>query len=111
MGYELRCCRPIAYDLAYATRLGLGVFKLFKAGQTGCMVTVDRTGDISPLFLKDVEDESGKVIPRLVNVESEKVQLIYKNNLHYITKADYRGAKKYVQNPEEFDFNKILDWE
>ena len=32
MGYELRCCRPVAYDLNYATRLGLGVYKLFKAG-------------------------------------------------------------------------------
>lgn len=111
MGYELRCCRPIAYDLAYATRLGLGVFKLFKNNETGCMVTVGRTGDISPLYLKDVEDASGKVIPRLVNVESEKVQLIYKNNLHYITETDYRGAKKYVKNPEEFDFYKILEWE
>ena len=46
MGYELRCCRPIAYDLNYATRLGLGVYKLFKEGNTGCMVTVDSTGDI-----------------------------------------------------------------
>jgi len=111
MGYELRCCRPIAYDLAYATRLGLGVFKLFKEDKTGCMVTVDRTGEISPLFLKDVEDENGKVKPRLVNVDTEKVKLIYKNNLHYITKEDYRGAKKYVKDPEEFDFNKILNWE
>lgn len=111
MGYELRCCRPIAYDLNYATRLGLGVFKLFKAGLTGCMVTVDRAGAISPLFLKDVEDEKGKVKPRLVNVNTEKVQLIYRNNLHYITKADYRGAKKFVKNPEDYDFYKILEWE
>ncbi len=111
MGYELRCCRPIAYDLAYATRLGLGVYKLFKRDETGCMVTVDRAGDINPLYLHDVEDECGKVKPRLVNVESEKVQLIYKNNLHYITKADYRGAKKFVKEPEEFDFFKILEWD
>lgn len=111
MGYELRCCRPIAYDLNYATRLGLGVYKLFKNGLTGCMVTVDRTGEISPLFLKDVEDENGKILPRLVNVESEKTQLIYRNNLHFITKADYRGAKKYVKNPADYDFFKILNWE
>ena len=111
MGYELRCCRPVAYDLSYATRLGLGVHKLFKDGITGCMVTVDRTGSISPLYLKDVEDENGKVKPRLVNVETENVQLIYRNNLHYITKADYKGAKKYVQNPEDYDFFKILEWE
>jgi 6-phosphofructokinase 1 len=111
MGYELRCCRPVAYDLNYATRLGLGVYKLFKEGLTGCMVTVERTGKIEPLFLKDVEDEHGKVKPRLVNVETENVQLIFRNNLHYITKADYRSAKKFVENPEEYDFFKILEWE
>jgi 6-phosphofructokinase 1 len=111
MGYELRCCRPVAYDLNYATRLGLGVYKLFKEGLSGCMVTVDRTGCILPLFLKDVEDAKGKVKPRLVNVETEKVQLILRNNLHYITKADYRGAKKFIKNPEEYDFYKILEWD
>jgi 6-phosphofructokinase 1 len=111
IGYELRCCRPIAYDLSYATRLGLGVYKLYKNGETGCMTTIDRGGDISPLYLKDVEDEHGKVKPRLVNINSEAVQVIFKNNLHYITKEDYRAAKKYVKNPEEYDFMKILKWD
>ncbi len=111
IGYELRCCRPIAYDLSYATRLGLGVYSLFKKGETGCMTTIDRGGSISPLYLKDVEDENGKVKPRLVNINSEAVQVIFKSNLHYITKEDYRAAKKYVKNPESYDFNKILNWE
>jgi ATP-dependent phosphofructokinase / diphosphate-dependent phosphofructokinase len=110
MGYELRCCRPIGYDLSYATLLGLGVYQLFSQGITGCMVTTDRTGNIHPLYLKDVEDEKGKVKPRLVNVESQKVQLVFANNLHYITKEDYRSAKKYVPNPEEYDWQKILNW-
>lgn len=111
IGYELRCCRPIAYDLSYATRLGLGVYLLFKKGETGCMTTIDREGNITPLYLKDVEDENGKVKPRLVNIESENVQLIFRNNLHYITKEDYRAAKKYVKNPEDYDFLKILKWD
>jgi len=111
MGYELRCCRPIAYDLSYATRLGLGVYKLYKAGLTGCMSTVGHDGEIAPLFLKDVEDKNGKVKPRLVNVDTDKVQLIFRNNLHYITKSDYRAAKKYVQNPEDYDFYNILNWD
>ena len=111
IGYELRCCRPIAYDLSYATRLGLGVYSLFVKGETGCMTTIDRAGNITPLYLKDVEDENGKVKPRLVNIESEHVQVIFRNNLHYITKEDYRAAKKYVKNPEEYDFLKILKWD
>jgi 6-phosphofructokinase 1 len=111
IGYELRCCRPIAYDLSYATRLGLGVYSLYKKGETGCMATIDRGGNISPLYLKDVEDEHGKVKPRLVNIDSEAVQVIFKSNLHYITKEDYRAAKKYVKNPEDYDFMKILKWD
>jgi len=46
-----------------------------------------------------------------VNIESESVQVIFKNNLHYITKEDYRAAKKYVKNPEDYDFMKILKWD
>jgi 6-phosphofructokinase len=110
LGYELRCCRPIAFDLAYATLLGTGIMKLFQEGITGCMVTADPAGNISPLYLKDVEDEKGKVKPRLVNINSERAQLVYHNNLHYITKADYKEAKKLIQNPDEYDFYKILEW-
>lgn len=110
MGYELRCCRPTGYDLTYTTMLGLGVMKLFQEGVTGCMVTVDHLGKVSPLFLRDVEDEHGKVKPRLVNIESEMVKTILFNNMHYITKADYKEAKKYVDNPEEYDFYSILNW-
>lgn len=110
MGYELRCVRPIAYDLAYATILGTGVMKLFQDGITGCMVTQTPAGDIVPLYLKDVEDENGKVKPRLVNMNSEKVRLVFENNLHYITKNDYKAAKKFLPEPEEYDFKKILNW-
>ena len=111
LGYELRCCRPIAYDLLYATQLGLGVYKLFSEGCTGCMVTVGRDGAIEPMVLDSVADEKGKIKPRLVDVNSMKVQMIVRNNLHYITSEDYKAAAKYVDNPEEYDFMKILEWD
>lgn len=110
MGYELRCCRPIAYDLNYATQLGLGVYKLYSEGKSGCMVTLNKENEIAPLYLKDVSDEKGKVIPRLVNINSARFKLTFDNNLHYITPEDYEAAKKFVPNPEEFDFKKILNW-
>lgn len=110
LGYELRCCRPIGFDLSYATLLGTGVMKLFQEGMTGCMVTSDPAGNIAPLFLKDVEDENGKVKPRLVNIESERAQLVYNNNLQFITKGDYKAISKFVENPEDYDFYKILNW-
>jgi 6-phosphofructokinase len=110
IGYELRCCRPIAYDLTYATLLGTGIIKLYKEGKTGCMITVDQKGNVIPLYLKDVEDENGKIKPRLVNIESERVKLVFENNLHYIKPSDYKEAKKYVTDPEHYDFFKILNW-
>ena len=80
MGYELRCVRPIAYDLVYCTILGAGVFKLFKEGKTGCMVTLNKDQQIVPLYLNDVQDEKGKVKPRLVNMQSDKIKIILENN-------------------------------
>jgi 6-phosphofructokinase 1 len=110
IGYELRCIRPIAFDLAYATLLGTGTYKLFKEGLTGCMIIQNYKGDVEPLYLKDVEDDRGKVRPRLVNIDSERVRLIFDNNLHYITKNDYKAVRKYLDDPDEYDFKKILEW-
>lgn len=110
LGYELRCVTPTAFDLLYCSLLGIGVKKLFDEGLTGCMVTSDQKGDISPLYMKDVEDENGKVKPRLVEIKSQKADMVFRNNLHFIHEADYENARNYVENPEEFDFLKILNW-
>ncbi len=110
LGYEIRCVRPIAFDLMYCALLGMGVKYLFDKRITGCMVTSDPKGDIAPLYLKDVEDEHGKVRPRLVNMDSQKAKLIFEDSLQYLTKADYDAAKKYIAKPDEYDFIKILSW-
>ena len=111
LGYELRCVVPTAFDLFYCSLLGIGVKKIFDEGATGCMVTADPKGDISPLYLKDVEDENGKVKPRLVDINCQKSQLVLRNNMHFIHEADYEAAKQYVNNPEDFDLLKILNWD
>ncbi|MEZ5082630.1 MAG: 6-phosphofructokinase [Bacteroidales bacterium] len=111
LGYELRCITPTAFDLLYCSLLGIGVKQLFDSGKTGCMVTSDPTGDIAPLYLKDVEDKDGKVKPRLVDINSQKAQLVFRNNLHFIHEKDYEMAKQYIANPEHYDFLKILEWD
>ena len=111
MGYELRCIPPTAFDLLYCSLLGIGVKKLFNEGLTGCMVTSDPTGDISPLFLRDVEDKFGKVRTRMVTMDCQKSRMVFDDSLHYLTEKDYDEASKYLKNPEEYDFKKILDWE
>lgn len=110
LGYEFRCARPIAYDLKYATLLGTGVQKLYEENHTGCMVTVDHLGTVSPLYLKDVADENGKIKPRLVNIDSEQVQTVLTKNVQYLTSDDFDGAGKYLKNPEEYDYMNIMNW-
>ncbi len=108
LGYELRCCRPIGFDLTLCTLLGIGVKKLFDEGKSGCLVSANSRGEISPMYLSDLQDENGKIQPRLVDVNSEFAQLCFQN-LHYIEAVDYEAAKKYVSNPEDYDFYKILN--
>lgn len=110
IGYSLRCCPPSAFDLAYCTSLGMGVKKLFDKGLTGCMVSLNKDKKIIPIYLKDVEDECGKIKPRLVDIESEEVSDILKNNLYYLTESDYDNAKQYIENPEDYDYYRILNW-
>ncbi|NLB54416.1 MAG: 6-phosphofructokinase [Lentisphaerae bacterium] len=110
LGYELRCVNPSAFDLVYCSMLAFGVKKLFDDGITACVVTADQLGNVSPLYLKDVEDEHGKVKPRLVNMDVPKIQLVYNNGLQFIGENDYEAASKLVPNPEDFDFRKILNW-
>jgi len=111
LGYELRCQYPSAYDLVYCTELGIGVYQLFNEGKTGCMVYIDHLGKVKPLYLKDIQDPiTGKILPRGVSLESDRVQAIINNIMHYITKDDYEAAKAFIPNPEDYDFKKILNW-
>ncbi len=108
LGYELRCCRPIGFDLTLCTLLGIGVKKLFDEGISGCMVTANSKGDVSPIYLSDLQNEEGKIPPRLVDINSQIAKLCFQN-MHYLTEKDYHLAKAYLSNPADYDFDKILN--
>lgn len=111
LGYELRCQSPSAYDLVYCTELGIGVHQLFSEGKTGCMVYIDHLGKVKPLYLVDIQDPvTGKINPRGVSLESDRVQAVINNIMHYITESDYLAASKLIPNPQDYDFKKILNW-
>lgn len=111
MGYELRCIAPTAYDLMYCSFLGIGVKKLFDQGLSGCVVTSDPSGDIYPLFLKDVEDANGKVKTRMVSMNSQKAKMVFEDSLQYLCPEDMDEARKFLRDPEEYQFKKILNWD
>ena len=112
IGYDVRCQDPVAYDLTYCTELAMGVYQLYSEGKTGCMVYVDSYGNVSPLYLADLQDPTtGKIPPRVVDINAGTAQNYYKYIAHYVTEADYEAVKALgIENPEAYDFNKILNW-
>lgn len=108
LGYEIRACHPSAFDMNYCTMLGMGVKKLYDEGHTGCIVVSKTNGQFLPLYLKDIEDpETGKVKTRLVDIDADDYKLAFAN-LHYLKPEHYEKAKKFVENPEDYDLEKIL---
>ena len=112
IGYDVRCQDPVAYDLTYCTELAMGVYQLYSEGKTGCMVYVDSYGNVSPLYLADLQDPTtGKIPPRVVDINAGTAQNYYKYIAHYVTEADYEAVRALgIENPEAYDFNKVLEW-
>ena len=112
IGYDVRCQDPVAYDVTYCTELAMGVYQLFSEGKTGCMVYVDSYGNVSPLYLADLQDpNTGKIPPRVVDINSGTAQNYYNYIAHYVTPEDYEAVRALgIENPEAYDFNKILEW-
>ena len=112
IGYDVRCQDPVAYDVTYCTELAMGVYQLFSEGKTGCMVYVDSFGNVSPLYLADLQDPTtGKIPPRVVDINSGTARNYYDFIAHYITPEDYADVKALgIDNPEAYDFKEILEW-
>ena len=112
IGYDVRCQDPVAYDVTYCTELAMGVYQLYSEGKTGCMVYVDSYGNVSPLYLADLQDPTtGKIPPRVVDINAGTAQNYYKYIAHYVTPEDYEAVRALgISNPEAYDFNKILEW-
>ena len=112
IGYDVRCQDPVAYDVTYCTELAMGVYQLYSEGKTGCMVYVDSYGNVSPLYLADLQDPAtGKIPPRVVDINAGTAQNYYKYIAHYVTPEDYEAVKALgINNPEDYDFHKVLNW-
>ena len=112
IGYDVRCQDPVAYAVTYCTELAMGVYQLYSEGKTGCMVYVDSYGNVSPLYLADLQDPTtGKIPPRVVDINAGTAQNYYKYIAHYVTPDDYEAVKALgINNPEDYDFHKVLEW-
>ena len=79
----------------------------YDEGISGCIVTANSRGEVTPLYLKELQDKDGKIAPRLVEINSEFAKLCFQN-MHYLSEIDYEKAKTYLDNPREYYFDRIL---
>lgn len=70
IGYELRCCDPISFDVEYTKFLGYGAVQHILGGQSGIMVTrdFDKLGFIS---LESMAGSNGVIKSRGVDLSSD----------------------------------------
>ncbi|MGA2758914.1 MAG: diphosphate--fructose-6-phosphate 1-phosphotransferase [Candidatus Cybelea sp.] len=88
IGYELRCAKPVPFDLDYTRTLGFGAVRYLMAGGSGALIALSG-GRVEPIKLEDMLDPStGRIRTRQVDTSSEV----------------YRVARAYMVRLEPPDF-------
>ncbi len=71
IGYELRCAKPVSFDVDYTRTLGYGAVKYLLGGGSGALIALSG-GRLTPVTLEELRDtETGRVRVRLVDVTTE----------------------------------------
>jgi len=88
IGYELRCCPPIPYDMEYTQDLGFAAVRYLLEGNTGALICIIE-GKLVPIKFEDLQDsDTGKTRIRRVDVDADF----------------YRVAREYMIRLERADF-------
>lgn len=71
IGYELRCAKPVAFDVDYTRTLGYGAVHYLLDGGSGALIALSG-GRVRPVRLEELLDPStGRIRTRLVDVNAE----------------------------------------
>ena len=75
IGYELRCARPVPFDIDYTRTLGYGAVRYLLGGGSGAMIAI-ANGRIKPLKLDELLDPlTNHIRTRRVDVSAESYQV------------------------------------
>jgi 6-phosphofructokinase len=89
IGYELRCAKPLPFDVEYTRTLGYGAVRYLLAGGSGALIAISG-GRVTPVNLSDLKDpETGRMRTRMVEIDTES----------------YHVARSYMIRLEMSDFN------
>lgn len=91
IGYELRCAKPVPFDVDYTRTLGFGAVRYLVAGGSGALIALSG-GRVAPLSLDELLDPAtGRIRTRDVDLTTEA----------------YRVARDYMVRLEPADFSDL----
>lgn len=71
IGYELRCAKPVAFDVDYTRTLGYGAVHYLLGGGSGALIALSG-GRVRPVRLEELLDpQTGRIRTRLVDIHAE----------------------------------------
>jgi 6-phosphofructokinase 1 len=75
IGYELRCAKPVPFDVDYTRTLGYGAVRYLLRGGSGALIALSG-GRVTPVTLADLQDPAtGRVRVRMVDVATEAYEV------------------------------------
>ena len=73
IGYELRCAKPVPFDLDYTRTLGFGAVRYLVGGGSGALIALSG-GRVEPINLEDLLDPStGRIRTRQVDTSRKPI--------------------------------------
>jgi ATP-dependent phosphofructokinase / diphosphate-dependent phosphofructokinase len=81
VGYELRCAKPVPFDVEYTRTLGYGAVRYLLGGGSGAMVAL-RGGHVAPVQLTEMIDpETGRIRVRVLDTHTEAYEVSRKYSI------------------------------
>lgn len=92
IGYELRCAKPVAFDVDYTRTLGFGAVRYLVDGGSGALIALSG-GRVKPMTLRDLLDPvTGKIRTRQVDLTTEAYR-VARDYMVYLEPADFSNAQ------------------
>jgi len=92
IGYELRCAKPVPFDVDYTRTLGYGAVRYLLGGGSGALIALSG-GHVAPVALEELLDPAtGRIRTRQVDITSEAYH-VARDYMVRLESGDFEGAR------------------
>jgi ATP-dependent phosphofructokinase / diphosphate-dependent phosphofructokinase len=93
IGYELRCTKPVPFDVDYTRTLGFGAVRYLVDGGSGALIALEG-GRVRPMDLDDLLDpQTGRIRTRQVDLTTEAYR-VARDYMVYLEPSDFSDEAK-----------------